>query len=538
MATVERLSGWKAIGRFLGRDPRTAQLWERHRSLPVHRIPGGPGQTVFAFRHELAAWLARGQIATGAPVIAAEAPAATAAVPGLLVLPFRYLAADPAYAFVADALTDEITSRLATTQLDSMRVLSTTTAKTYSNCAVRAHEVAAELGVAYLVEGTVHAAGARWRVDVRVVDARRDAIVFTDRFSCPYRDVLVLQAQIASAIAEALQLRLAGAPLEPFWSEPVDPAAYLCFLDAVRLAGRGTLDGYEVACERLDEAGRIDPSYVPARTMRAYIELSRIAFTRNFTAQSLAGLRRRVEACVAEAPQLLRTRIVESAFYSWFDHDWDRCRATLESIATAVPANVEARFRLCSNSSLLREFDRASAAIEPALVLESSPMPVLGRACMQMWRRDYGEATAGFDRVLAREPTHAFANFMKVFTLGIYGGDVHAARVHMDTMPLAVRQKYEDMLTGCLCAVEGRPDEARAHQRQVIARAHRGDAFWYHAAMIDGLLGDGDGAAQRLATAATAHDFPRVVAAVDPCLDRVRDHAGVRRQLRMLNLPC
>ena len=55
-ASEERLSSWKSIAAFLGRDERTAQRWERHRKLPVHRVPGQRG-TVFAYRDELVSWM-------------------------------------------------------------------------------------------------------------------------------------------------------------------------------------------------------------------------------------------------------------------------------------------------------------------------------------------------------------------------------------------------------------------------------------------------------------------------------------------------
>src|SRR5450432_3751803 len=81
----DRLQGWKAIARFLGRETRTVQLWERERGLPIHRLPGYPAQSVHAYPHELAAWLSGSRQKPG-PAAAYSMPR----TPGLLVLPFEF----------------------------------------------------------------------------------------------------------------------------------------------------------------------------------------------------------------------------------------------------------------------------------------------------------------------------------------------------------------------------------------------------------------------------------------------------------------
>jgi hypothetical protein len=115
-----RLTGWKAIARFMGRQTRTVQLWERERGLPVHRLPGHPSQSVYADSQELSRWLVSSQRrATVAP------KSATARAPGLLVLPFEFRSTDNhVAALVGDTLAQELLHRLTIAPPSRVRVLS------------------------------------------------------------------------------------------------------------------------------------------------------------------------------------------------------------------------------------------------------------------------------------------------------------------------------------------------------------------------------------------------------------------------------
>ena len=220
----ERLDGWKSISRFLGRNVRTVQLWERERGLPVQRIPGGPGQTVFAYARELQVWLQHG--VNGAASAGPLHVATDTRAPGLLVLPFEYNGPGGSdHAFLGGAVAQELLQRLTVTPLTDLRVLSWTTARSYHGNPVRADELARELGIRYLVEGAVLDAGSRWQVDVRLVDALEDRVVFADRFGAKGREILSLQTTMADSVGGHLELHLAGRLVEPFWQKVVAPVS-------------------------------------------------------------------------------------------------------------------------------------------------------------------------------------------------------------------------------------------------------------------------------------------------------------------------
>lgn len=123
------------------------------------------------------------------------------------MLPFEYRGSGGSdRAFIGDAVGAEVLNRLAVAPLDELRVLSWTTSRAYARSELRAAELAADLGIRYLVEGGVNDVGSRWSVDVRVVDALDDHVVLADRFRADGKDVLRLRSTIAEAVGGQLAL--------------------------------------------------------------------------------------------------------------------------------------------------------------------------------------------------------------------------------------------------------------------------------------------------------------------------------------------
>jgi TolB-like protein len=523
----ERLLGWKQIASFLGRDARTAQRWERVRALPVHRLPGGDSSTVFAYRNELDAWQAGKLQPTGSTV--------QSIAPGLLVLPLDYHAPDRSMAFVADGLAQELIGRLATVPLASLRVLSWTTAKAYHASAMHARALASELGVRYLVEGSIVAAMERWIIDLRVVDAMRDEVVLAQRFGCAGREILLLQSEIATAIATHLSLHLAGELIDPMWTREVDPRTFLTFLDGVRHHARGEQRGNAVAIERFDEALRLDPRFVPARVHKG--------LTLMYSDRSTGWLRDDVQrevraiaaACAEEGGHLVSYALLDGLL-GRNDCEWERIDRRLRNTVAANPSSVALRHHHAFNLTLLRKFDDANAILLPVAGLDRSLESDRQSAGTRLWSRDFAGAIELFDGIVRREPAHTYANLMR-FMAAVYTRDQPLVRRYYREMHPPLRRKYLPFVTGCMAAVEGRTDVARRRRDEVRTLAADAKLAWYHVGMLDGLLGDAPAAADHLARSFARHEATCSLGAVDPSYDAVRTDPAFRRVLRSMGLP-
>lgn len=155
------------------------------------------------------AWFALG---TRPPVpIAPPAPPAMAdARPSLVVLPFANLSDDKEQGYLADGITEDLTTALA--RIPSLFVISRNSAFAYKDRTVPSSEVADELGVRYILEGSIRRAGDDMRINAQLIDAANGGHIWAERFDGAWVDVFELQDQVVDSVASALELRLVAGP--------------------------------------------------------------------------------------------------------------------------------------------------------------------------------------------------------------------------------------------------------------------------------------------------------------------------------------
>ena len=136
-----------------------------------------------------------------------------APVTSLAVLPLKNLSADPGNAYLAEGVTAALTTELA--KLTPLRVVSQTSAARYGNSTRRLPEIARELQVDALLEGSVAYDGRRVRIDAQLIDTRRDAHIWAESYQRDIEDLLAVQAEIAQSVVRAIRLRLAPGATRP-----------------------------------------------------------------------------------------------------------------------------------------------------------------------------------------------------------------------------------------------------------------------------------------------------------------------------------
>ena len=180
----------------------------------------------------------------------------------IAVLPLENLSGDPEQLYVADGMTDALITELA--KLPSLLVISRTSVTAYANTDKSLPEIAAELGVDGVVEGTVIREGDRIRVTAQLIDARSDAHLWADSFDREMSGVLDLQSDVARAIAEEIRLELTPEVHAALTTRPsVDPQAYDAYLRAFRLVGPLHLARFWAprTIEELERAVELDPDF-------------------------------------------------------------------------------------------------------------------------------------------------------------------------------------------------------------------------------------------------------------------------------------
>jgi adenylate cyclase len=186
----------------------------------------------------------------------------------LVVLPFANMSGDPDQDFFADGLTEDITTELS--RFGHLFIISRNSAFKYKGSAVGVRQVARELNVQYVVEGSVRKVGNRVRVTVQLVDARTDRHVWAERYDRQIEDIFALQDEVTRAIVATLPGRVDAASGEHAVRKPTaNMTAYECVLAGKLLHHRATAADNSKALELLDRAIALDPNYAQAHAWKA-----------------------------------------------------------------------------------------------------------------------------------------------------------------------------------------------------------------------------------------------------------------------------
>ncbi len=201
----------------------------------------------------------------------AKTPAAPHSTkPSIIVLPFSNMSGDVEQEFFVDGLTEDILTDLS--RFHELFVISRNTSFKYKGQAVDVRKVAKELGVQYVVEGSVRKAGNRVRVSVQLIDAEADAHLWAERYDRELDDIFAIQDQVTTAIVAMLPGRVAAAAHDRAERKPTENmAAYECVLAAKVLHHRSNRGDNAKAYGLIERAIEIDPKYAHAHAWKACI---------------------------------------------------------------------------------------------------------------------------------------------------------------------------------------------------------------------------------------------------------------------------
>lgn len=181
----------------------------------------------------------------------------------IAVLPFENLSEEKANVYFADGIQEEILTRLS--RIADLKVISRTSTQRYKNTTEPMAEIARQLGVANILEGSVRKAGNQVRVHVQLIDAQSDAHLWAERYDRELIDIFDVESDIAANIAEALQARLSEAERRAIAAQPTtNLKAHELYLKGRHLWRNFFAPGYEKVRDYFQQAVELDPAYAPA----------------------------------------------------------------------------------------------------------------------------------------------------------------------------------------------------------------------------------------------------------------------------------
>ena len=325
-AMTDRLESWKEIATYLNRSVRTVRRWEADEGLPVRRQMHRSLGSVYALKSELDAWRQANQLRRRET----PPPDAHGAVTSVAVLPFASLSSDPENDYFADGLTDEIIADLS--KVGALRVISRTSSMLLKGSGKDVKTIGRELGVRFIVEGTVRRASSRLRISAQLIDASTDSHVWAEKYEGTVEDVFAMQEQLARAIVDALHVRLTAQEYKSLATRPVaNLHAYECYLQARQEALRWREDAIDHAVQLLHNGLAIvgENAELYAALGRAYLQYREAGI--DFSQRPL----REAEICVRKALATDPHSASVLQLRGWIEYSSGRIQEAVNDLKTA-----------------------------------------------------------------------------------------------------------------------------------------------------------------------------------------------------------
>src|SRR5438105_2033511 len=327
---------------------------------------------------------------------------------GIAVLPFENLSADPENAFFADAVQDEILNNLA--KIADLKVISRTSVMQYKSDGKRnLRQIANELGVAHVVEGSVQRAANRVRVIAQLIDAKTDTHLWVESYDRPLDDVFAIQSDIAKAIARQLQAKLSPAEKAAIEQPPTtNLIAYDRYLRAKKLGAVPTAripgDMREII-RLLDQAVAYDPTFLLAycSLAGAHAYVYHLGVDQTPARVTLAKEAR--DAALRLGPDRAEPHLAAAEVAFHCDLDYETALAEVAIAQRGLPNDASVFSLPAYIARRQGHWEQCTRNLERAVELDPRNVWLLNdTACSYQFFRRFPEATAAWDRVLAVAP--------------------------------------------------------------------------------------------------------------------------------------
>src|SRR5947209_2355451 len=340
-------------------------------------------------------------------VIQATSPATFVPEKSIAVLPFENRSEEKANAYFADGIQDEILTRLS--KIADLKVISRTSTQHYKSAPENLPEIARQLGVAHVLEGSVQKSGDAVRVNVQLIKAANDSHLWANTFDRKLTDIFSVESEVAKAIADQLRAKLTGREEQEIAAKPTDnPEAYDAYLRglAYTLKTADTTTNALGAQKYLREAVRLDPKFALGWALLSYVDA---ASYRNQALQPTVALREEARQA-AETALALQPNLGEALHAEGYYH-----YACLKDYDTAVRYFEQARQLLPNSSRILEslaylerrrgQWDRSESYFNEAERLDPRNLHLLTQhAVTYFHHRRLPEALRKYDQVLNITP--------------------------------------------------------------------------------------------------------------------------------------
>ena len=363
------------------------QRWLKHEPIQARRIGMLARGKKWVRRNPTSALLAASLIALGTTagwIVWKSEFIRRPVTNGVAVLPFENLSGDPDNAYFASGIQDEILTRLAS--IADLKVISRTSTQQYQNKPRNLREIARQLGVANILEGSVQKAADQVRVNVQLINAQTDSHLWAETYDWKLTDIFGVESEIAKRIAELLQAKLSGREEQALAVKPTNnPEAYDAYLRGlafeVRSMSGSSPSSYgrgleEKATSFYERAVQFDPNFAIAWTRLSRMNSS-IYFDSGTDTARRDAAKRALDKAQKLEPNSPETLLALGYYQYWVLRDYGAAKTTFARVREMLPGSSEVLMALGRVTRREGHWDESIAYQEQALALDPRNVELL-----------------------------------------------------------------------------------------------------------------------------------------------------------------
>jgi TolB-like protein/class 3 adenylate cyclase/Tfp pilus assembly protein PilF len=421
-----------------------------------------------------AALLALAAIVAGIAMFSRNRVRSTPAAPdkSIAVLPFENLSSDKENAYFADGIQDEILTRLS--KIADLKVISRTSTQHYKSAPENLPEIAKQLGVAHMLEGSVQKSGDAVRVNVQLIKAANDSHLWADTFDRKLTDIFSVESEVAKAIADQLRAHLSGREEQVIAAKPTNnPVAYDAYLRGLAYAQKVLFTPANAlgAQKYLREAVKLDPKFALSWALLSFVEArSYITATLEPTPALREEARQAAEAAITLQPNLGEAVLAKGAYHYFCLKDYDTAVRYFEQARQLLPNSSRIPESLAYVARRRGQWERSDSYFNEAERLDPRNANLLAQhAGSYINLRRFPEALRELDQVLNITPDDVDILALKAAIAQAQGDLPQAAALLTPLRPAAddsnalETQVYQAIL-------ERRPAPIVARLKEILAK--------------------------------------------------------------------
>jgi TolB-like protein len=390
----------------------------------------------------------------------------------IAVLPFENRSEDKANAYFADGIQDEILTRLS--KIADLKVISRTSTQHYKSAPENLPEIARQLGVAHILEGSVQKSGDAVRVNVQLIKAANDSHLWAETFDRKLTDIFSVETEVAKAIADQLQAKVTGREEQVMAAKPTDnPEAYDAYLRglAYSLKAQNSPANSLGAQKHLREAVRLDPKFALSWALLSYVDaLGYIGVTLQPTESLREEARQAAETALTLQPNLGEGLIAKGFYYYAYLKDYPIAVRYFEQARPLLPNSSRIPESLAYVARRGGQWEQSESFFDQAERLDPRNVHLLTQhALSYLLLRRFPEAQLKLDQVLNITPDDVDTLALKASIAQAEGdlprasailGPLHPAA---DNTAALETQVYQAIL-------QRRPDQIISRLKEILAR--------------------------------------------------------------------